>query len=284
MPLISTHECYVSTFAGNLYVKSWAPPAEVSFKRPAPVILFHDSLGSVELWRDFPETLALTLGRQVIAYDRLGFGHSHPRTDTLEADFIINEATGAFTAVRNELGIDEFIAFGHSVGGAMAAACAAALPDQCVALITEAAQAFVEDRTITGIRDAESVFAQEGQINRLKKYHGEKAEWVLRTWVDTWVSDEFQHWTLNETLSRVTCPVLAIHGENDEFGSVAHPERYTSLPSAPCLMELLPDCGHVPHKEKPNVVIAVVHQFLNKHLGANSRNGINRALRPRQGS
>lgn len=266
MPSLSTHECYVSTSAGNLYVKSWTPPLEGSSPGATPVILFHDSLGSVELWRDFPEVLALSLGRQVIAYDRPGFGRSYPRTDTLETNFIINEATGAFTAVRSKLGIEEFIAFGHSVGGAMAAVCAAVFPNQCVALISEAAQAFVEDRTVEGIRDAAAVFAQDGQINRLKRYHGEKAEWVLRAWVDTWVSDEFQHWTLNETLPRVTCPVLAIHGEEDEFGSTAHPERYTSLPKGPCVMELLQGCGHVPHKEKPGIVTSVVGEFLKQHI------------------
>lgn len=266
MASISTQERYVSTPAGNLYVKRWTPPSEASSQGAAPVVLFHDSLGSVELWRDFPEALALFIGREVIAYDRPGFGRSYARTDILEANFIANEASGAFTALRSEFGIDHFIAFGHSVGGAMAAACAAAFPDQCVALITEAAQAFVEDRTVKGIRDAEAVFAQDGQISRLKKYHGEKAQWVLRAWVDTWVSDEFQHWTLNDTLPRVACPVLAIHGENDEFGSTAHPELYTSLPTGPCVMELVQGCGHVPHKEKPDIVNGVVREFLTRHV------------------
>lgn len=266
MPSISTHERYVSTSAGNLYVKSWTPAADSSSPDNAPLVLFHDSLGSVELWRDFPEQLALSLGRQVIAYDRPGFGRSYPRTDVLEADFIINEANGPFTAIRNEFGIGEFIAFGHSVGGAMAAVCATAFPDDCVALITEAAQAFVEDRTVEGIRGAEQVFAQDGQIDRLKKYHGEKAAWVLRAWTDTWLSEDFQHWTLHETLARVNCPVLAIHGEDDEFGSVAHPELYTSLPAGPCVMELLKECGHVPHREQQHVVLRLVSDFIEKHL------------------
>ena len=250
MPSISANERYVSTSAGELYVKSWTPSEVSNTETTAPIVLFHDSLGSVELWRGFPEQLARTLGRQVIAYDRPGFGHSYPRTDILEADFIINEATGPFTAIRDELGIEDFIAFGHSVGGA----------------ITEAAQAFVEDLTVQGIRNAKQDFAQDGQIDRLKKYHGEKADWVLRAWTGTWLSDNFQHWTLNETLSRVSCPVLAIHGEDDEFGSTAHPELYTSLPAGPCVLEMLKECGHVPHREKPDVVVRLVNDFIEKHL------------------
>lgn len=267
MSSISTHEQYVSTPVGNLYVKSWTPAEDFRYPAKAPFVLFHDSLGSVELWRGFPEQLALSLGRKVIAYDRPGFGRSYARSDVLEADFIINEATGSFTSIRNALSIKDFIALGHSVGGAMAAACAATFPDHCVALVTEAAQAFVEDRTVKGIRDAKQVFAQDGQMDRLKKYHGEKADWVLRAWTDTWLSEAFQHWTLNETLSRVSCPVLAIHGEDDEFGSTAHPKLYTSLPAGPCVIELLRDCGHVPHREKPEVVTGVIRGFIAQHLG-----------------
>lgn len=263
---IATHEDYVSTPAGTLYVKSWVPAVNPSSSALAPVVLFHDSLGSVELWREFPEQLATSLGRKIIAYDRPGFGKSYPRTDNLEADFIINEASGPFAAIRTALGIENFIAFGHSVGGAMAAVCAVSFPNNCIALITEAAQAFVEDRTVEGIRNAKQVFAQEGQIDRLRKYHGEKAEWVLRAWTGTWLSEDFRSWTLNEILAKVSCPVLAIHGEDDEFGSVLHPELYTSLPAGRCLMELLKDCGHVPHREKPDVVTAAVNDFVAQYV------------------
>ncbi|MDO6442340.1 alpha/beta fold hydrolase [Marinobacter sp. 2_MG-2023] len=266
MPSVSATERFISTSDGELFVKSWTPVSGIKPATTAPVVLFHDSLGSVELWRDFPELLARSLGRQVIAYDRPGFGRSYARADALESDFIISEATGPFTAILDELGIKGFIAFGHSVGGAMAAVCAATFPDRCVALITEAAQAFVEDLTVKGIRDAEQVFAQDGQIDRLRKYHGEKADWVLRAWTGTWLSENFQHWTLNETLSRVSCPVLAIHGENDEFGTAAHPELYTSLPAGPCVLELLNECGHVPHREKPDVVVRLVSDFVDEYL------------------
>ncbi|MCR2726207.1 alpha/beta hydrolase, partial [Salmonella enterica] len=84
-----------------------------------------------------------------------------------------------------------FIAFGHSVGGGMGICCAAAHPDDCRALITESAQTFAEDRTLDGIRAAQRNFAEPGQLDRLKKYHGDKAAWVLSAWVDTWLSPAF---------------------------------------------------------------------------------------------
>lgn len=266
MPSVEIREHRIETDAGKVYAKRWIPGNTNEPREAAPVVLFHDSLGSVELWRDFPEQLACALGRDVIAYDRLGFGQSSPRNDVLEKGFIFNEADGVFANVCEDLGIEGFIALGHSVGGAMAAVCAERYANRCQSLITIAAQAFVEDCTVKGILDAEAALVQGGQINRLEKYHGEKADWVLRAWVDTWVSDTFKNWSMNDTLAGVSCPVLAIHGEEDEYGSPAQPKRYTSLPSGPCVMKMLPGCGHVPHREQPETVINAVHAFLVQHL------------------
>ena len=226
-----------------------------------PIVLFHDSLGSVELWRDFPAVLAKATGRAVIAYDRLGFGRSDPHPGRLANDFVHSEAREGFRALREQLGIDDFIAFGHSVGGGMAVACAAAFPDACRALITESAQAFVEDRTVAGIVAAKASFAKPGQLDRLRKYHGDKAEWVLHAWIDTWLADDFAQWNLDDDLRHVACPTLAMHGLQDEFGSTRHPERIASLVAGPASMHLL-ECGHVPHRELPGVVLALTTQHL----------------------
>src|ERR1700743_803544 len=99
------------------------------------------------------------------------------------------------------------------------------MPDAIVAVITESAQAFVEDRTLTGIREAEKGFTQPGQFERLVRYHGEKARWGLGAWTKTWLSPQFADWTLDDDLRRLGCPVLALHGDRDEYGSRLHPDR-----------------------------------------------------------
>lgn len=151
---------------------------------------------------------------------------------------------------------------GHSVGGAMAALCAAAFPSACRAHITESAQAFVEERTLQGIREAKSAFQQEGQLDRLSKYHGEKARWVLHAWTETWFSPEFQSWNLDADLSDVVCPALIIHGEQDEYGSVHHPARLAEAISGETQVELLPGFRHVPHKEGEGIIIELITTFL----------------------
>lgn len=243
---------------GRIYARRW-PGAGT------PIVLLHDSLGSVGLWRDFPAHLAQATGRAVIAYDRLGFGQSDPHPGTLSADFVFAEAEDAFAALADHYSLSRFIAFGHSVGGGMAVAIAAAFPQRCVGVITESAQEFVEDRTLAGIREAGEQFQDPAQLERLKRYHGDKAQWVLDAWVHTWESAEFADWNLDATLPRVSQPLLAIHGENDEYGSMRHPEKLTALAAGPTRMLALAGCGHVPHRETEAVVLEAVREFLARH-------------------
>lgn len=258
MSNLNTHEHWIDTAQGKLFAQEWAPLQA----QGAPIVLLHDSLGCVALWREFPAQLAQTTGHRVIAYDRLGFGRSDAHPGSLRLGFVEDEAQQGFTALREHFGIGDFIVFGHSVGGGMAVACAAVFASQCVGLITESAQAFVEARTLEGIRVADQQFAEPGQLQRLERYHGGKAEWVLRAWVDNWLSEHFAGWSLDAVLPQVRCPLLSLHGDNDEFGSPAHPERLVALAGGPGLMRLLQGCGHVPHREQAERVLAEVLQFL----------------------
>ena len=244
--------------AGGLFVRKWSPVRT----QGNPIVLFHDSLGSVELWRTFPSALAARTGRAVFAYDRLGFGRSDPRADTLGIDFIADEASMFFPALREQLDIGRFVACGHSVGGGMAVHCAANCADACDALITESAQAFVEDRTVAGIRAAQALFEDPAQVERLGKYHGDKARWVLDAWIDTWLSPNFADWSLDGVLPRVTCPLLAIHGSDDEYGTPCHPERIGRLAGGPVRVEVMPETHHVPHREREAVVLELISGFL----------------------
>lgn len=240
---------------------AWAPTDVTSATR-APIVLLHDSLGCVALWRDFPAMLANATGRRVIAYDRLGFGRSDPSPGTLPPTFIHDEATRGLTPVCAALGIERFIAFGHSVGGGMAVGCAAAFADDCVGLVTMSAQAFVEDRTLAGIRTAQTAFAHPGQVERLAKYHGDKAAWVLHAWIDTWLAPSFADWSLDADLARVRCPTLVMHGEHDEYGSVLHPQRIAGGVAGPSSLHVLDGVGHVPHREQPDAVLARVGAWM----------------------
>lgn len=252
-------EHWVDHPRGRLFARSWTPAGEAG---AAAILLLHDSLGCVELWRDFPAALARASRRRVVAYDRLGFGRSDARTGAMPLDFIADEARDFFPVVLDQLGIARFIVFGHSVGGGMAVNCAAELAERCEALITESAQAFVEDRTVQGLLAAREQFKQAGQMQRLARYHGGQAAWVLEAWLGTWLSPAFAAWSLDGVLPRVRCPALVIHGADDEYGSPRHPERIGGLSGGTTQLDLMPQTGHTPHRERQAAVVAAVQAWL----------------------
>ena len=208
----------IETPRGHLYAECWSPRKS----RGVPIVLLHDSLGCVELWRDFPLRLAQSCGREVIAYDRLGFGRSSACLVNLTPSFIEDEAHGDFQAVREYFQLSQFVVFGHSVGGGMAVGCAAAHPQACHGLITESAQAAVDNAILDGIRSAARRFALPGQMERLQQYHGKKAEWFCAvgsilgsrrnfgsgTLIGNWPRYSAQRWFYMETATSMGLGII----------------------------------------------------------------------------
>lgn len=248
----------IPTAQGRIFARDWDGDTE-----RAPLILLHDSLGCVDLWRDLPDKLARATGRRIIAYDRLGFGRSDARHDRLDPlRFVTGEASGGFTDLLKTLDIKTFMVLGHSVGGGMGLGIAAHFPDRCKALVTISAQSFAEPQTLDGIRAARTSFAEPEQMQRLARWHGDKAGWVLDAWTESWLAPKFASWSLDDTLARVTCPVLVLHGTQDEYGSPAHPARIAELAPGPVTLRLLSNEGHFPHRSHPDGVVARVARFL----------------------
>lgn len=258
MNTVMFEEIRINTPHGNLYAKKWFPE---KIDNQTPIVLLHDSLGCTKLWRDFPEILAMKLSRCVISYDRLGFGQSDVSTAVFGLGFIEDEAKTFFPYVKKAFSLNKYVLFGHSVGGGMAINIAASDPD-CVGIISESTQAFVEDITLAGIKNAEEAFKNEVQIARLEKWHEGKAKWVLSAWIDTWLSPTFSNWSLSSNIAQVTCPVLVLHGDNDEYGSKAFPEYIANNTGGGSTMLVLQGCGHVPHKEQTHEVIESIIVFL----------------------
>jgi pimeloyl-ACP methyl ester carboxylesterase len=243
---------------GGIFVREW----NSYLTNKSPIVLIHDSLGCVELWRDFPDLLSQKTNRRVIAYDRIGLGKSDPALQPISKEFIANEVNESFATVCEQLGISKFILLGHSVGGGMALNCASQLPNRCEAIITIAAQSFVEDKTLAGIQAAKSLFQNPKQIERLEKYHGDKTKWVLDSWIDSWMSDDFKNWSLDDVLAKVNTNLLVIHGRNDEYGSDKHPKSIANLSSGKSSLVLMEETAHFPHREKPEEVLEHIREFL----------------------
>ncbi|MGB0867417.1 MAG: alpha/beta fold hydrolase [Granulosicoccaceae bacterium] len=247
----------ITLFDSSVYVRDWSPATD---SPKAPVLLLHDSLGSVDLWRDFPSRLASASGRRVFAYDRIGFGRSSERSDRPNASFVSEEGQQVLPALLHALDLEKVVLCGHSVGGGMAIEASVALPERVHALVTIAAQAFVEDRTREGISAAKKSFEDPDVLQRLAKYHGDKAAWVVDAWTEVWLSEAFASFNVERAIAKLQVPSLAIHGERDEYGSALHPQLIANHARGHVCM--LDGVGHVPHRECPELLVQVMAKFL----------------------
>lgn len=207
---VETWECLLDVGGGQIFVQLWNSKNEKLGL--SSVLLFYDSLGSVELWRDYPERLARATGREVIAYDRLGFARSSARCSLPCLDFVAVEARQIVPELLRQLGIERVVVCGHSVGGGMAIETAAQHPEKVTALITIAAQTFVEDKTRDGIVEAKVTYADPTVLQRLEKYHGDKARWAVQAWTEVWLDPDFADWNVDSAVAVISAPTLAIHG------------------------------------------------------------------------
>lgn len=248
---------FVQTPSGRISTRIW-PGSDYA---QTPIVLLHDSLGCVELWRDFPALLSRALQRTVIAYDRLGYGRSDAHPGILGDDIVESESS-YLAELLEAMDVQCCIALGHSIGGEMAIACGSRQPGLCTGVIAMAAQAWLEEQTLSAIASAREQFSDPEQFERLKKYHGDKAQWVLDAWTGTWFRPSMRSWSILPELTLLHEPLLVIHGDRDEFASLEQPRRVAELASGPVKLEILPDCGHLPQREMPERVLSVIGEFL----------------------
>lgn len=235
-------------------------------KPNTPLLIFlHEGLGSIAQWKEFPAHLCATTGHQGLVYERYGYGNSTPLAESRVPYYLENEGLQVLPALLRELEITRpVILVGHSDGGSIALVAAATSP-QVVGVITEAAHVFVEQISIDGIKDAVKFYESSDKLkNALTRYHGDHVESTFRGWSDLWLSDAFRKWNIEQYVLRIDCPVLAIQGEDDEYGTKKQVDSIVacSMKSAKGLM--VPNCGHAPHHQQPEIVLKAMVEFISE--------------------
>lgn len=230
----------------------------------APLVFLHDSLGSAATWRDFPQTLAQASGRHALIYDRFGYGHSDDFVWARDTDYLNREADEVLPALLDAAGVERAVLFGHSDGASIALLAAALRPERVAGAVTESGHIFNENLTRRGVEAAAQAYQTGDIAERLRRYHGtpERVQALYRAWTDTWLSEEYRDWTIEPLLGRIQAPLLVMQGRDDEFGTLAQVWRTAEAVQGPVQTLVLPHCGHTPHREAREAVLAAAVCFL----------------------
>lgn len=225
-----------------------------------PIVLLHEGLGSVAMWRDFPARLGARTGRAVIAYSRWGYGASEALAGARDVEYMHREGEVVLPDLLAQLGCERPVLFGHSDGASIALIAAGAHPGLAGALILAAPHVFVEDLSIASIEQARTAWETTSLPARLARYHDDP-EGAFRGWNDVWLDPRFRSWNIEGSAQGVRCPVLVIQGDHDEYGTYEQVARIARrIPGTESL--LVAGAGHSPHRDAPEAVLARVAAFL----------------------
>jgi pimeloyl-ACP methyl ester carboxylesterase len=214
----------------------------------------------VAMWKDFPARCVEAIGCGALVYSRFGYGQSDSRGEARRVDFMHDEALHALPELLDKLGVERPILFGHSDGASIALIHAGGAGRPMRGLILMAPHVMVEGVGLRRIEQAKLAYESTDLREKLARYHADPDS-AFRGWNGVWLNPDFRAWNIEEYLPRIACPVLAIQGDDDEYGTMEQIERIErAIPRAETLK--LKACGHSPHRDQPEAVIARVARFV----------------------
>jgi pimeloyl-ACP methyl ester carboxylesterase len=232
------------------------PPAGTN----TTIVMLHEGLGSVAMWKDFPERLAEATGCGVLAYSRYGHGRSERLAEKRRVDFMHHEAKVVLPELLRQFEIQRPILLGHSDGASIALIYAGTWPERVRGLVLEGPHVSVEDANIRSITAIRELYASSDLPQKLARYH-DHADETFRGWNDIWLDPQFRNWNIEEYLAAISCPALVIQGEHDQYGTLAQVQAIQRrVPATQSLN--LPRCGHSPHRDQPSLTLDAISKFV----------------------
>ena len=239
--------------------------ADAGVSNRVPVLVFlHEGLGSITQWRDFPLKVVAATGCPAILYARYGYGQSDVLGEPRTPDFMHDEALKALPGLLSALEINAPILVGHSDGASISLIHAGA-GNPVRGVVVEAPHVFVEEHGRAGIVAAKEAFESTDLPQKLGKHHRDAGK-TFYGWNEVWLSEAFRKWNIEPSLAGIRCPVMAIQGEDDAYGTFVQLDAIARQVSGPCELVKLPSCGHTPHKEQPEKTLAAVTRFIHSIL------------------
>lgn len=233
-------------------------------RQATPLVFLHEGLGCVSLWRDFPAAVAAATGRGTLVFSRRGYGGSSPVALPRSVRYMHDEGLEVLPRLLDACGFDRVVLIGHSDGASISLIHAGGGdPDGRVrGLILEAPHVFNEEACVAGIRLTRTAFETTALRDKLARHHGANVDIAFHGWNDTWLSDDFWHWNIEEFLPRITAPTLVIQGAEDEYATHAQYDAISAQVGGPCDVLVLDDCRHNPHREQRDATLTAMTTFL----------------------
>lgn len=235
-----------------------------------PLVLLHEGLGSLSTWRDFPARLAARTGCRVLAWSRYGYGRSTVRTAPFGVDYMHREAREALPGLLAALGIEAPVLVGHSDGASIALIYAGSGKGAVKGggavrgLILEAPHVFTEAICVEAIARIRDAYAASDALRaRLARHHADP-DASFRGWNDVWLRPAFRNWNIEDCLPQIECPALVIQGRDDEYGTLAQVESIARQVRGPVETLILDECGHAPHRDREDAVLAAMAGFVGR--------------------
>lgn len=247
----------------------WINPA----KKSAPLIVFlHEGLGSLSMWKDFPQRQCAATGCRGLVYSRPGYGRSTPRAaeEAWSLDFMHRQAHEVLPALLEALEIDTACdrpwLLGHSDGGSIALLYAAQYPGRIAGAVVLAPHILVEDLSVSSIEKARTAYLETDLRQRLARHHDDpdSAFWG---WNNIWLHPDFKQWSIEDEVGAIRCPLLAVQGLDDEYGTLRQIHGIARRAPQTVLLAL-EACGHSPHRDQPDRLIAHIHTFIQQPIHA----------------
>lgn len=248
---------FLDISGARLESRSFGPSAAAA----PTLVLLHEGLGSVGLWGAFPQKLAAATGLGVFAWSRLGYGRSSPVTLPRPVTYLADEAVEALPPVLDAIGLQRGILVGHSDGASIAAIHAARIGDPRVAgLVLIAPHVFTEDSGIAAIGAARDAYRTGDLRARLARHHDD-VDGAFWGWNGAWLDPAFLAFDVTDELAAIGVPVLVVQGEDDPYGTLRQVEVLQQRCGGPVETMVLPQVGHAPHRDAPEVVVARIAAF-----------------------
>jgi pimeloyl-ACP methyl ester carboxylesterase len=249
-------EAFFTTVAGHRTEYAWYG---VDGAEPT-IVMLHEGLGSLSTWRDFPQRLCAATGRRVLVPSRYGYGRSAELEAPRTPDYMHVEALVALPELLDRLEIRAPVLFGHSDGGSIALIRAASSGRAVAGVIALAPHVKVEEIGLASIRASREAYLHGDLRSRLARHH-EHVDSMFWGWNDIWLDEAFRSWNIEALLPKIECPILAIQGEQDVFGTM---EQIDSIARSAPRVELLKlaDCGHLVHRDQPERTLEATRRFL----------------------